>query len=239
MTIKTHITFSATISLAIIALIACQNKTQVTETKEQSKTSTEATTTFERSTKETENIADEEIAKEIGSATSDKVVTIETKTDESVKDIKSEITDNKIKEVNIKPVNFNISDIEKATLYLDVFEVNGGSYSNKIVTFNGISIGLLPNNAENLRNWKTVSINLKSEAIDSINYTNNSVGIIDNTRDLYNLRNICLKIKLHNDVNICTINNTNTFSSAQNWWPMKQGKTIKLDGSSFITLGFN
>lgn len=126
------------------------------------------------------------------------------------------------------------SNIIEAKLFIDIFEVNGGIYSNKLVILNGVPVGLLPCNKDPVRSWQTVSLNLSSEVIKSIILTN-TVGIIDSTEDAYNLRNFNLELQLF-DGNSVSFVNTNTFSSSPNWWSYKQGKTIKLDGTPFTKI---
>lgn len=249
MTIKSHIAISATISLALIAIIACQQKTQapkeekslndkiktqVTKVEDTAKKAQEAAAKAEAEAREAAKKAEEE-----AKAVETKAKEAASKLEEDAKKSKSEVQE-EIKEIENKlsdkdSSKFNPSDIESATLYIDVFEVNGGAYTNKVVNFNGISLGLLPNNNPPLQKWQTVSINLNTEAIKSIN-SNNSIAIVDGTKDLYNLRNVCLKVKMNNSENVYTIADTNTFSSANNWWPFKEGKTIKTDGTPFINL---
>ena len=83
MTIKHHIILSATITLALIAIIACQSKTQAPETKKQNKSVSKVATVVEKSTKEAENIATEEIEKAIDESS--------TKIEENVQDVKEEV----------------------------------------------------------------------------------------------------------------------------------------------------
>lgn len=59
MTIKTHIIISATITLSLIAVIACQNKIQAPENKEKDKAIPNVSTVIEKSTKEAKNITEE------------------------------------------------------------------------------------------------------------------------------------------------------------------------------------
>ena len=64
MTIKHHIMLSATITVALIAVIACQQKTQAPQTKEQPKAVTEQTTKVEEAVKNMEQEVEAE-AKEV------------------------------------------------------------------------------------------------------------------------------------------------------------------------------
>ena len=57
MTIKHHIILSATITVALIAVIACQQKTQAPQTKEQPKAVTEQTTKVEEAAKKAQEAA--------------------------------------------------------------------------------------------------------------------------------------------------------------------------------------
>ena len=125
------------------------------------------------------------------------------------------------------------SNIEKALISLEVFETNDDIYSNKFLTLNGITIGRIPPN--NHAVWKEKSITLSKSAMSSLTFTN-SIGIIDKTGDLYNIRNITLKYQIKGSQRWYSSINTNAFSSGLNWWPLKQGETIKLDGSPFVLI---
>lgn len=143
---------------------------------------------------------------------------------------KSDYKSNNVKKISISEIS--LSDIDEAELLMDVFEVNGGAFSNKTVFLNGCFIGLLPSNEEPYRSWQTKSIKLPIDAIQSIN-TTNTIGISDKTDDAYNIKNFKLKIRLKSSIVFCSVDNTNVFCSVHEWWPLKQGKAIKLDGSAF------
>lgn len=219
MTIKHHIILSTTITVVLIAVIACQQKNQASENKEQNKDASKVATVVEKSTKDAEKIATEEIKNAI---------------DEGTAKFYEEI--NKVEVLSLSEVNK--SDIKEAKLVIDIFEVNGGAYSNKIVNFNGLPIGLLPCSANPIKSWQTVFIRLSSEAISSISLTN-SIGITDKTGDFYNLRNISLIVTLNDSCKLRTNVNTNTFSSVGDRWPYKQGKTVRFDGTPFTYIFIN
>lgn len=134
-----------------------------------------------------------------------------------------------------KSREIEISSIDEAELLIDIFEVDGGIHSNKIVNLNGCSIGLLPYSAPPYSSWQTVSIKLSSKIISGLSLTN-SVGILDKTEDAYNIRNVSLKMKLKGSEEILSCGDTNSFSSVGSWWPFKQGKLFKRDGSPFVYL---
>lgn len=134
-------------------------------------------------------------------------------------------------------IEFNVNDIENATLFIDVFDVNGGIYSNKLININSIPIGLLPSNTARLKSWQTVSVKFPPKAISCLSLSN-TVGIVDKTLDPYNIRNICIKIKtkIQGKDSLISIINTNTFCSTDDWWPLKEGEKINLNGKPFATL---
>jgi hypothetical protein len=134
--------------------------------------------------------------------------------------------------------DFNLFDpinIEEATLFVDIFEVNGGAYSNKVLIFNGVPVGLLPYNAPPLKSWQNVAIKLSDEAIKSMVITN-TIGMIDNTGDAYNLQNFNLKIKIKNVNELMILSDSNAFCSVSDWWSLKKGNYFKKDGSPFAKL---
>lgn len=79
MTIKHHIILSATITVALIAVIACQQKSQAPQTKEQPKAVTEQTAKVEEAAKNLEQEAEAE-AKEV-----------ETKITEAIQKVEEEV----------------------------------------------------------------------------------------------------------------------------------------------------
>ena len=129
----------------------------------------------------------------------------------------------------------NPTNIEEATLFVDIFEVNGGAYSNKVLIFNGVPVGLLPYNAPPLKSWQNVSIRLSDEAIKSMVITN-TIGMIDNTGDAYNLQNFNLKIKIKNVDELMILSDSNAFCSVSDWWSLKKGNSFRKDGSPFAKL---
>ena len=100
MTIKHHIILSATITVALIAVIACQQKTQAPQTKEQPKAVTEQTTKVEEAVKNLEQEVQAE-AKEI-----------EAKIDESIKKAEEEAKKVEVASENLL-FNGNFSDKKK------------------------------------------------------------------------------------------------------------------------------
>lgn len=101
MKIKHHIAISVTISLALIAVIACQNKTQAPQTKEQPKAVTEQTAKVEEAVKNLEQEVEAE-AKEVEIKIDEEILkaeeeakeaeeAAEAKAEEVVQEVKQEI----------------------------------------------------------------------------------------------------------------------------------------------------
>ena len=125
-------------------------------------------------------------------------------------------------------------DVEEAVLSVDVFDVNGDAYTNKVVMVNDVPIGLLPNNAPPLSSWQTVSITLPDEALGKIG-NSNTVGIFDETGDAYKIRNISLSVKRKGQKNRREMKDEGTFCSSLSW-ALREGDNMTLDGSSFVIL---
>ena len=126
------------------------------------------------------------------------------------------------------------NDVEEATLKVDVFDVNGDAYTNKVVLINDVPVGLLPNNVPPLSSWQTVSIPLTEAAFKTLGNANN-VGIVDDTGDAYKIRNLTLTVKRKSQKRHIEMKDGATFCSSQTW-ALKEGEVIKLDGSPFIIL---
>ncbi len=126
------------------------------------------------------------------------------------------------------------NDVEEAVLKVDVFDVNGDAYTNKVVLINDVPVGLLPNNVPPLSSWQTVSIPLTEAAFKTLGNANN-VGIVDDTGDAYKIRNLTLTVKRKSRKRHIEMKDGATFCSSQTW-ALKEGETIKLDGSAFLIL---
>ena len=126
------------------------------------------------------------------------------------------------------------NDVEEAVLKVDVFDVNGDAYTNKLVLINDVPIGLLPNNVPPLSSWQTVSIPLPETVFKTLGNANN-VGIIDDTGDAYKIRNLTLQVKRKSQKRHVEMKDDATFCSSQTW-ALKEGETVKLDGSPFLIL---
>ena len=126
------------------------------------------------------------------------------------------------------------SDVEEATLSVDVFDVNGDAYTNKVVLVNDVPVGLLPNNVPPLSSWQTVTITLPEAAFETLGNANN-VGIIDETGDAYKIRNLTLRVKRKGQKRQIEMKDDATFCSSQTW-ALREGEAISLDGSSFVIL---
>ncbi len=126
------------------------------------------------------------------------------------------------------------SDVEEATLSVDVFDVNGDAYTNKVVLVNDVPVGLLPNNVPPLSSWQTVTIPLPEAVFKTLGNANN-VGIIDETGDAYKIRNLTLRVKRKNQRHQIEMKDDATFCSSQTW-ALREGEAVKLDGSSFVIL---
>ena len=126
------------------------------------------------------------------------------------------------------------NDVEEATLSVDVFDVNGDAFTNKVVLVNDVPVGLLPNNAPPLSSWQTVSIPLPEKAFETLGNANN-IGIIDETGDAYKIRNVKLQIKRRNQKYLNEMQDTGTFCSSPTW-ALREGEVVKLDGSAFLIL---
>ena len=126
------------------------------------------------------------------------------------------------------------NDVEEATLSVEVFDVNGDAYTNKVVLVNDVPIGLLPNNQPPLSSWQIVSIQLPDEVFKTLGNANN-VGIIDETGDAYKIRNIKLRIKRKSQKRHREMQDSGVFCSSPSW-SLREGELVKLDGSSFLIL---
>ena len=126
------------------------------------------------------------------------------------------------------------NDVEEATLSVEIFDVNGDAYTNKVVLVNDVPIGLLPNNQPPLSSWQTVSIQLPDEVFKTLGNANN-VGIIDETGDAYKIRNIKLRIKRKSQKRHREMQDSGVFCSSPSW-SLREGELVKLDGSSFLIL---
>ena len=126
------------------------------------------------------------------------------------------------------------SDVEEATLSVDVFDVNGDAYTNKVVLVNDVPVGLLPNNVPPLSSWQTVTIPLPEAVFKTLGNANN-VGIIDETGDAYKIRNLTLRVKRKNQRRQIEMKDDATFCSSLTW-ALREGEAVKLDGSSFVIL---
>lgn len=131
-----------------------------------------------------------------------------------------------------------LTNVVEANLLIDIFEVNDGIYSNKVLLLNGNRIGVLPTNNKPIASWQTVLVKLDNNYFPKLK-RNNSLGIIDNTGDFYNLKNISLQLRFSNGEQAIFCN-TNTFSSAPTWWPLKDGIKVETNGEPFtsIKIGF-
>lgn len=115
MTIKHHIILSATITVALIAVIACQQKTQAPQTKEQPKAVTEQTAKVEEIVKNLEQEAEAE-AKEVETKIDEEIlkVEVEAKEAEEAAEAKAEEAEAEISKVANESVNQDvIADQEK------------------------------------------------------------------------------------------------------------------------------
>lgn len=126
------------------------------------------------------------------------------------------------------------SDVEEATLSVDVFDVNGDAYANKVVLVNDVPVGLLPNNVPPLSSWQTVTIPLPEVVFETLGNANN-VGIIDETGDAYKIRNLTLRVKRKNQRRQIEMKDDATFCSSLTW-ALREGEAVKLDGSPFVIL---
>ena len=126
------------------------------------------------------------------------------------------------------------NDVEEAVLKVDVFDVNGDAYTNKVVLINDVPIGLLPNNVPPLSSWQTVTIPLPEAVFKTLGNANN-VGIIDDTGDAYKIRNLTLQVKRKSRKRQSEMKDDATFCSSPTW-ALKEGETVKLDGSPFLIL---
>ena len=126
------------------------------------------------------------------------------------------------------------NDVEEATLNVEVFDVNGDAYTNKVVLVNDVPIGLLPNNVPPLSSWQKVSIPLPEAVFKTLGNANN-VGIIDDTGDAYKIRNLTLSVKRKGLRRQIEMKDSATFCSSPTW-ALKEGETAKLDGSPFLIL---
>ncbi len=126
------------------------------------------------------------------------------------------------------------SDVEEATLSVDVFDVNGDAYTNKVVLVNDVPVGLLPNNVPPLSSWQTVTIPLPEAVFKTLGNANN-VGIVDDTGDAYKIRNLTLHVKRKGLKRQIEMKDDATFCSSLTW-ALREGEAVKLDGSSFVIL---
>ena len=103
MTIKHHIILSATITVALIAVIACQQKTQAPQTKEQPKAVTVQTTKVEEAAKNLEQEAKAETEK------------LETKVEQVAREFKEEVKEieSKVEEAVAGPNLFANADFSQ------------------------------------------------------------------------------------------------------------------------------
>lgn len=121
MTIKSHIAISATISLALIAIIACQQKPQAS--KEQSKAMTEQKTKVEEVMKNFEQEAKDETEK------------LETKVEQAAKEVFEEVKKSaKYGYENIKEGKFN-NDLQGWLAYKDTPADNFNAVKEDNITF--------------------------------------------------------------------------------------------------------
>jgi len=92
--------------------------------------------------------------------------------------------------------------IKSAWLKVDIFDVNGGKYSNKTLYLNNEKIGKLPENPPPLSSWKSCEIKIPWEIIKFIKF-NNVITLKDNTGDAYKIRNLCLEVELIDGIRAC------------------------------------
>ena len=99
---------------------------------------------------------------------------------------------------------------------------------------NDVPVGLLPNNQPPLSSWQTVSIQLPDEVFKTLGNANN-IGIIDETGDAYKIRNLTLSVKRKSQRRHTEMKDSAMFCSSPTW-ALKEGDTVKLDGSPFLIL---
>jgi len=124
-------------------------------------------------------------------------------------------------------------DVESAALKLDIFDVNGGAYTNKTVFLNDVPIGLLPPNAPPISSWQTVEIPVPSEALSKIGNAN-TLAISDQTGDAYKIRNVSLSVNRRSGKAPEMVDQRAFCSSPT--WALKEGEIMPLDGSAFLFL---
>ena len=124
-------------------------------------------------------------------------------------------------------------DVESAALTLEIFDVNGGAYTNKTVLVNDAAVGLLPFNAPPISSWQTVEIKLPPEALANIGNAN-TFAMIDQTGDAYKIRNVSLKVVRKGGRTI-EMKDQRAFCSSATW-SLKEGEVMPLDGSAFLYL---
>lgn len=124
-------------------------------------------------------------------------------------------------------------DVESAALTLEIFDVNGGAYTNKTVLVNDAAVGLLPFNAPPISSWQTVELNIPPEALANIGNAN-TFAMIDQTGDAYKIRNVSLKVVRKGGSTI-EMKDQRVFCSSATW-SLKEGEVMPLDGSAFLYL---
>ena len=125
-------------------------------------------------------------------------------------------------------------NVEEAVIQLDIFDVNGDAYTNKVLTINEVPVDLIPPNAPPITSWQTVTLKLPNKALKTLSNAN-TIAIIDETGDAYKLRNFSLKISFK-DRGEVTMNDTHVFCNSPTW-ALNEGETIKTDGSTILFLG--
>ena len=125
-------------------------------------------------------------------------------------------------------------NIEEAEIQLEIFDVNGGAYTNKVLTVNEVPAGLVPPNAPPISSWQQATVKLPPEALKTVGNAN-AIGIIDETGDAYKIRNLSLKVT-RKDGSTVTMSDTHVFCTSPTW-SLHEGEVMKTDGSTIVLLG--
>ena len=126
------------------------------------------------------------------------------------------------------------SDVEDAQIQFDIFDVNGGAYTNKVLTVNEVPVGLIPPSQPPISTWQTVTLQIPSKAFPTLGNAN-TIAIIDETGDAYKIRNLSLKVTRKGGA-AATMSDTHVFCTSPTW-SLHEGEVMKTDGSPIVLLG--
>ena len=113
-----------------------------------------------------------------------------------------------------------LRQVRSGELVFDVFGSDGGKYENKPILFNGIAIGLLPQQGDR---WATVEMPLTPEAVKTIRF-DNEIRIENQVGDAFKVRNF--RLHLQADVGVVSKTNTEAFTSCG--WEHAEGRVFPL-----------